>query len=99
MLGTLLAAYAVIALLGVALTTVRMAADRPRKDRYTDRLDRMIVAATAILASAAWPVLLSILAIGWAGSARGRTSMGRMYNRVRLLPAPIFRNRLYGALR
>jgi len=99
MLVYLLAAYVVIALLGVTVTIVRMAAGRPHRDRYTDRLDRAIVAATAVVASAAWPILLPIYLVGWAGSPRGRALLARISSRARLLPAPVFRNRLYGALR
>lgn len=99
MYAVLLAAYAVIALLGVVVTTVRMAAGRPHRDRYTDRLDNLIVAVTAIVASAAWPLLLPVLAAGWLRSPGGRAKLARLGAGVRLLPSPIFRDRMYGALR
>ena len=93
----LLAAYSVIALLVASYSIVRMASDRPRHRRYHDRVDGVTLILVALVASAAWALLLPIYAVAWLGSRRGREFRATLARNIRLRPDPLFRDRLYQA--
>jgi hypothetical protein len=95
MMIPLLAAYSVIALLVASHSIVRMASDRPRRRRYHDRADGVLLLVVALAASAAWALLLPIYGVAWLGSRRGRELRGSLVRSIRLRPEPLFRNRLY----
>jgi hypothetical protein len=95
----LLAAYSAVAVLVASYSIVRMASDRPRHRRYQDRADGVLLFFVAVIASAAWALLLPIYLIAWLGSRRGREFRAALYRNIRLRPDPLFRDRLYQAQR
>lgn len=97
--STLLAAYTVIALLVALYTICSMAMAGPHQRRDKDSLDRGILLLTALAASAAWGLLLPLFISGWASSTRGRQVRSAINPISRLRPDPIFRERLYKAIR
>jgi hypothetical protein len=99
MMIPLLAAYSVVALLVASYSIVRMASDRPRHRRYHDRADGVLLVFVALVASAAWALLLPLYLVAWLGSRRGRECRAALARNIRLRPEPLFRNRLYQAQR
>jgi hypothetical protein len=97
--SSLLAAYTVIALLVALYTIIRMAIAGPQVRIDRDPVDRGILLLTALLASAAWGILLPLYVTGWIGSRAGRESLGRLRPMPRLRPDPVFRERLHRASR
>ncbi len=97
--SSLLAAYTVIALLVALYTIIRMAIAGPQFRIDHDPLDRGILLLTALVASAAWGILLPLYASGWLSSRTGRGTLARLRTLPRLRPEPLFRDRLHRASR
>jgi hypothetical protein len=99
MYSSLLAAYTVIALLVALHTILRMAIAGPQHRIDYDPLDRGILLLTALVASAAWGLLLPLYVKGWVTSPAGKGLGARLLRMPRLRPEPIFRDRLHRAIR
>lgn len=78
MLMETLIGYSLVALALSSHALQRLPSGPPRRGEYLYGGERFVLVAVALLASAAWALVLPLYAIGWFGSPRRRAVVARM---------------------